>query len=236
MKSLGGLCILLIFLTSCQDKVKGHFEVLKDISFSSGGEVKALVSAKTYQAVLSKKGEELRLSLKGGIAITKELVLELPPGVESDLESGEGVFLSSELIGQSFDLVFYRQVERMTSELFEDSEACFIPLETRRLDCQEDFDSLRGHQNCQLMMGTSDIPGRRFYTYFQETEEQILKLDFLTPGSDERLALFKGKLRTGSAQTHRLHQTECIRQFKSYQYSYKNSYCGSYGRFGYQCL
>ncbi|MBT7609687.1 MAG: hypothetical protein HN576_08015 [Bacteriovoracaceae bacterium] len=212
-----------LLLTSCVTKVRGKFDVMENITLKTK---KKMVTIKegTYRGTLgfkTKKKLTLKLDLDGEAG--KKITFTLPKGIRISDYSGDFEIPAS-TTGQKYGIKGHVDTKTETSRLFEGVETCYNREIITR--CRRVPNNNNGYT--RVCTDTSiSFEGRRYYTYFHETDDRIFELDLLS-NLGTRMASFDGNRR--DSRTIRLHSTPCITKYNSYRYGYRHS--GRYGRFG----
>jgi hypothetical protein len=217
-KSLA-LVASVLLLTSCVTKVKGKFDVLENISLKTK-KSRVTVTEGTYRATLgfkTKKKLIIKLDLNGESG--KKITFKLPKGTRISDYQGDFA-IPATATGQDYGIKGHVDTKTETSSLYEGVETCYNSEVIRK--CRRNDQGERVCTNVSI-----SVEGRRYYTYFYETDDRIFELDLLNSNGN-KVAMFDGNKR--DTRTVRLHSTRCITKYNSYRYGYRHS--GRYGRYG----
>lgn len=210
----------LLLLTSCVEKVKGRFETLENLTLKAGKK-EVTVTEGTYRATLgfkTKKKLTLKLSVDGDAGM--KITFKLPKGQRISNYNGDFKIPAS-ATGQNYAVHGHVDTKTETSRLYEGVESCTEYERIRK--CRRNRDT--GERICEDI--TIAREGKRYYTYFYETDDRIFELD-LVNAEGNKVAFFDGNRR--DTRTVRLHSTSCIIKYRDYRYGYRHR--GRYGRFG----
>ena len=200
-------------------KVKGRFDVLESISLKTK-KSRVTIAEGTYRATLgfkTKKKLTLKLEINGEAG--KKITFALPKGTR--ISDYQGDFkIPASTAGQDYGLRGHVDTVTTTSSLRDGVETCYNSIVVRK--CRRNDQGVRVCRNVSIQS-----EGRRYYTYFYETDNRIFEIDLLNTLGN-KVSSFDGSRR--DSRTVRLHSTSCITRYNSYRYGYRHN--GRYGRYG----
>ena len=219
MKKSLAIISSLLLLTSCVEKVKGNFDVAENLTLKAGKKTVTITEG-TYRATLgfkTKKKLTIKLNVDGDAG--KKITFKLPKGTTISNYNGD-FKIPATATGQGYAINGHVDTKTETSSLREGVETCH-EYETIRKCRRNDA----GERVCRNV--TISHEGRRYYTYFYETDDRIFELDLMNLNGS-KAAFFDGNRR--DSRTVRLHSTGCIVKYRAYRYGYRHR--GRYGRYG----
>lgn len=223
-KSVLLLAGLLIF-TGCKEKVRGRIDVSENLQLKRKKDT-VTIKEGTYSATLgfkTKKKLTLKLSADGDAG--KTITFKIPKGTRVSNRNGD-FSLSPAQTGQPYTLNGHVDTITTTSDLYDGVETCYETITRRR--CTRDRQT--GERVCTT--DSTSVEGRRYYTYFYETDDKVFELDLLN-ADGAKAAFFDGTKK--DTRTVRLHSSSCVIKYRDYRYRYRH--CRGYGRYGrHRCL
>lgn len=214
-----------LLFTGCVEKVGGRMDVTEDLKLNLKKDT-VTIKEGTYRATLGfKTKKKLTLKLKTEGDAGKKITFDLPKG--TILSSRNGDFsLSPAQTGQPYTVNGRVDTVTTTSDLYDGVETCYETITRRR--CTTDRQT--GERVCHT--DSTSVEGRRYYTYFYETDDKVFELDLLN-ADGAKAAFFDGNKR--NTRTIRLNSSQCIIKYRDYRYRYRH--CRTYGRYGrHRCL
>jgi hypothetical protein len=223
-KSIVLLAGLLIF-TGCKEKVRGKLDVAEDLQLNRKKDI-VTIKEGSYTATLGfKTKKKLTLKLKADGDAGKKFTINLPKGMVVSNRNGDFTLTPAQS-GQPYTINGHVDTVTTTSDLYDGVESCYETITRRR--CTRDRQT--GDRVCHT--DSTTVEGRRYYTYFYETDDKVFELSLLNDDG-ARAAYFDGSKR--NTRTVRLHSTGCIIKYRDYRYRYRH--CRAYGRYGrHRCL
>ncbi|TNF27891.1 MAG: hypothetical protein EP319_10385 [Deltaproteobacteria bacterium] len=223
-KSLILIAGLLIF-TGCKEKVSGRLDVAQDLQLNRKKDT-VTIKEGSYSATLGfKTKKKLTLNLKADGDAGKTFTINLPKGMVVSNRNGDFTLTPAQS-GQPYTIDAHVDTVTTTSDLYDGVESCYETITRRRCS----VDRQTGERVCHT--DSTTVEGRRYYTYFYETDDKVFELSLLNDDG-AKAAYFDGSKR--DTRTVRLHSTGCIIKYRDYRYAYRH--CRAYGRYGrHRCL
>jgi hypothetical protein len=215
----------LLILTGCKENIRGKLDVAEDLQLKRKKDT-ITIKEGSYSATLGfKTKKKLTLKLEADGDAGKKLTFNIPKGMTISNRNGD-FSLTPAQSGQPYTINGHVDTVTKTSDLYDGVESCYETITRRR--CTRDRQT--GDRVCNT--DTTTVEGRRYYTYFYETDDKVFELSLLNQNG-ARSAYFDGSKR--STRTIRLNSTDCIIKYRDYRYRYRH--CRAYGRYGrHRCL